>query len=435
MGMAWFNRGVSTIRRRVWVRDRHHTIPNQSLWQRGLNQFWMVPSLIILAALGLGVLLPILDAALGGSVPLAFPGGPDGARGLLGTIAGAMISVTGLVFSITIVVLQLASNQFTPRILKRFLATHSGQYTLGIFLATFLYALTVLRDVRGGGDGQPAFVPQLSVSVSFLLVLGSVVAFIFYIQEVTSMIQVSEVISLLGDRTAHFVEDVFPRADASRGIGEWETDGDPVIVALNDRNGHIVEIDERGLVALAQRLDLRVEIVPEIGQFITPGQPLAKVWGADADSLDEMQSLVNREIQLGADRSMTQDPLFGIRQLVDIAERALSPAINDPTTAVQVLNEIERITRLAVSRLDPAGYLTDSDGVVRVLRAPADVKQLLRLSMEEIARYGRDDIQVPRRIRALLSGLEDTALPEHRDALAEVRAVIEHTLTPGSPTD
>ena len=152
------------------------TIPTITLWQRIWRPFWALPAAICAAGIAAGILLPELDRRLSQHLPYLFQGGPDGARGMLSTIASAMISVTGLVFSITMVVLQLASSQFTPRILGEFLAKRITQVTLGVFTASFVFSLTVLRSVQGATDTVSAFVPQLSVTVAFLLVLATSVA-------------------------------------------------------------------------------------------------------------------------------------------------------------------------------------------------------------------------------------------------------------------
>ncbi|MFZ2259871.1 MAG: DUF2254 family protein, partial [Luteococcus japonicus] len=244
----------------VPLRDEHHSIPQTTAWQRLTSHFWALPAMVTLISFAVGLGLPRLDALFPTQWRFIFPGGPDGARSVLSTIAGAMISVTGLVFSITMVVLQLASSQFTPRVLKEFLSDRAAQYTLGIFIGSFVYALTVLREVRGGFDGQTAFVPPMSVSLAYVLVLASMGQFLVFIHRVTSMIQVSEVVSRLGDRTTALVEKIFTEADSEVRRGDWRVSGDPQEVGLDGRHGHVVEVDEQALVSLAHEHDLRIEL-------------------------------------------------------------------------------------------------------------------------------------------------------------------------------
>ena len=164
------------------------------MWQ----PFWAVPLALATTSIALGLGLPMLDEAAWRGIPVLFQGGPDGARSLLGTIASAMISVTGLVFSITMVVLQLASSQFTPRVLGTFLDSRITQVTLGVFTGTFLYALTVLRSVRGASEGIEEFVPQLATSVAFAGVVASVGCFLAFIHHITQSVRVDHVITTGG---------------------------------------------------------------------------------------------------------------------------------------------------------------------------------------------------------------------------------------------
>ncbi|HMT33296.1 MAG TPA: DUF2254 family protein [Dermatophilaceae bacterium] len=173
--------------------------PRAHAWERLWRPYWALPAIVAVGSAGLGLTLPRADERLAGWVPYVFESGPDGARQLLGTIASAMISVTGLVFSLTMVVLQLASSQFTPRLLGQFLQSRVVQLTLGVFVGSFLYALTVLRLIRGG-DGTD-FVPQVSVTLAFGYVLAAVAFFIAFIHHITQSIRLSHVLIDIGART------------------------------------------------------------------------------------------------------------------------------------------------------------------------------------------------------------------------------------------
>lgn len=380
------NRAVA----RVPVVREPHAVHRASPLRRLFEPFWVIPALATPAAVSLGFILPLLDAALHHQIGVAFPGGPAGARSVLGTVASAMISVTGLVFSITMVVMQLASSQFSPRILQDFLSTRITQWTLGVFVASFVYALTVLREVRGAADDAAAFVPQLSVSLAYLLVLTAFALFLAFIRTIMSLIQVSQVVSRVGDR-----------------------------------HGHVVEVDERRLADLASEKDLHLDLLPDPGAFLAPGTPLVRVWG---EVTDEVRDAVERAVVLDAERRITHDPGFGVRQLVDVAERALSPGINDPTTASQVVFELRRVLGTAVRRQDRPRHVADDDGVARLRIRPATVADLLALGVEEIAHYGADSRQIPRRLADLLDELDDVALDRHRTALDRTRALVERRL-------
>lgn len=386
-------------------------------WDRLWAPFWAIPLACTLAALLAGVLLPEVDHAIGGRLPFVFPGGPDGARSVLGSIAGAMISVTGLVFSVTMVVLQLASSQFTPRLLGTFLQSRLTQITLGSFVASFVYSLTVLRSVIGDSGGE-AFVPQLSVTVAYLLVLSSVGLFLAFIQHITSSIQVGRVITRVGDETTRLIEELYPGPGEGAPGPTWSPRPgcSRQDIAAAGRHGHLTSLDVPVLVELARSADTVLTVTQPVGSFVIPGQTLAQSWGADLD--DEQVDRLRAAVSVSTERTLRQDPSFGVRQLVDIAERALSPGVNDPTTAVQVINELHRILRVLVRRVTPSPYVLDGDGAVRLVQPAPDVAALLTLAVEEIAHYGQDSVQVPRRLRAMLADLEAAALPQHQRAIA-----------------
>lgn len=429
--------GRVTVGQRVVLADTHHTIEKASSMRRALRPFWVVPTLITVAAFALGLVLPRLDSWLSASNLAVFRGGPEGARSVLGTIASAMISVTGLVFSITIVVLQLASSQFTPRVLTHFLSDRVTQWTLGVFIASFVYSLTVLRDIRGGFDGN-AFIPQVSVTFAFVLVVSAVAVFLVFIHRITSMIQVSHVVSRLGDATCSKVEQLFPEVGSDRPTGVWRTDGEPVRLPARDKHGHVVEVDEKTLVTAAAEHGLRVELLVQPGDFIAPGSSLALIWGGRID--EELRSSIEGAVSLSSARSLAQDPRFGVRQLIDIADRALSPGVNDPTTAVQVVEELRRVLGVAVVRDDPSWFLADDEGTVRLRRPQVSTRTLLQLAVEEIGHYGRESVQVPRALTRLLDELAEIATPaaqsvvrEARNWLPEVDRSIDVEPRPGKP--
>jgi uncharacterized membrane protein len=412
--------GPATVRRTVGPVGDPQTA---GWWERLWGPFWVLPSMICLLAVGAGLLLPQLDAHLADDLPYLFGGNADSARSLLSTIASAMISVTGLVFSITMVVLQLASSQFSPRLLGSFLGNRITQVTLGVFTSSFVFALIVLRDVRGGDE---PFVPQLSVTVAFLLVLASVALFFAFIHHITVWIQVSQVIDRISAQTVGALEKGTDDAwiDTSAVPPAWsQAAGPSVVVSTGSGHGVVQRVQYTDLVRAAERADAVVELRTRTGEVRHRGQELAVVHGVPAG--DQVVREVRAAVGLGRERSMQQDPEFGVRQLVDIAERALSPGINDPTTAVQVLDELHRVLRVAGARADPSAHLVDASGTVRVIDVPTTFARLLDLSLDEIAHYGKNSLQVPRRIDALLDDLEGWVRQEHAAVVVAKRAALE----------
>lgn len=389
-------------------------------WQRLRESlrsgFWAVPVACVTLALLLALGLVAVDRRLQDDVAFTFGAGPGGAREVLSAITTAMITFTGLVFSITIVALQLTSSQFSPRVLRTFLRDRLTQYALGVFTATFVYTVMVLRTVNSGESEQ--FVPAAATSVAVALLLVSVGLFIAYIHHVATAIQVSSIIAAIGDETRQVVDRRFP---AGQG---WPVDAPPPphrpasAVLPARRSGVLTTVDTAGLVAAAQAADVVLRMDARVGDFVPQGAPLVEVVG-DAQALD--LDVVARAVGQGRDRALDQDVRFGLRQLVDIAERALSPGINDPTTAVQVLDQLHDLLRRLVTRPGRTGLHADDEGRVRLV-VPADAPgDALALALDEIDQYGADAKPVQRRIDGLLDDLAAAAAPQHRPAVERYR--------------
>ena len=331
------------------------------VWRRVGERFWALPLLCALGALGLGLGLSRLDDAFDTALtlPFLFSGGPEGARALLSAIITSMISFTGLVFSITIVVLQLTSSQFSPRVLRSFLRDRFNQLALGVFVATFVYALVVLRAVRGTAQVD-AFVPQLSVTVAFLFVLASVGVFLGYIHHIAQSIRAATIIANIGADTRDLLERRHP-ADGADTVHQPPPHG-PARVVPAGRPGVVQRIDDDALLRAAEQQDLAICVLRAVGEFVPAGAPLLEVHGTDPRDPDRLSDA----IPLGVERSLDEDVGFGFRQLVDIAERALSPGINDPSTAVQAIDQLhDLLRRLATRPLAPRQRFTD-DGWLAV---------------------------------------------------------------------
>ena len=394
-----------------------------SQWARRLREglrtgFWAVPALCVLLALALAIGLVAVDRHAEASTdrPFTFGAGPDGAREVLSAITSSMITFTGLVFSITIIVLQLTSSQFSPRVLRTFLRDRQTQLSLGVFVATFVYALMVLRVVNGGSD--ETFVPAIATTFGVALLLLSVGMFVAYIHHVATAIQVSSVIAAIGAEATSTLERCLPAsAPAVRRAGNPAPASAAVTLELPSRRSGVVSfVDIPALVREAERADVVLSCRVALGSYVPEGSALLAVAGP-AEGVDARACL--RAIAVTRDRSMAQDVAFGLRQLVDIAERALSPSTNDPTTAVQVLDELHNLLRRLATRPLPDGDRRDAAGAVR-LRLPAmSFAAYLHLALDEISQYGSESKQVSARVAALLDELAACALPSQR-------AVIEH---------
>jgi uncharacterized membrane protein len=378
-------------------------------------RLWFVPALLTVGAVLLAVVLVALDEYLTedpGWLGFAFGGTAEGAQNVLSVIATSMLTFTGLVFSITMLVLQAASSQLSPRVMRTFLRDRGNQIVLGLFVATFVYTLLVLHEVRAPTESGGGFVPSLSILVAFVLLLGSVGAFIWYIDHMAHAIRASTVIASVWAETTAAIDRLYPEpigAEAEAEAEPWQRHGEPDQVVESPSAGTLVGIDEERLVAAASQADRLLELLPSVGEFVPEGAPLARLWGAwDEAAIDDVRGAVS----LDSERTLDQDAAFGLRQLVDIALRALSPGINDPSTAVLALDRLhDLLRRLAVRRFPSRERAID--GTVRLVLSRPGWDDYVRLAVDEIHEAGDGQIQVDRRLRSMLEDLRSIA-PEDR---------------------
>jgi uncharacterized membrane protein len=364
------------------------------------------------------VLLAV-DRAIGSDALgiLRFGGTAEGARSVLSTIAQSMLTFTGLVFSITMLVLQLASSQLSPRVTRTFLRDRKNQMVLGMFVATFVFTLVVLREVRTPVEADAGFVPGISIWAAFALLLASVAAFIVYIDHMAHSIRASSVIESIARETRDAIDRLYPTeigmpGNAASGAVPHLGRADALFPA--DEAGVLVSVDDKRLLQVADTGDRVAQLVVTIGDFVPEGGPLFRLWGQwDRESEAALRSAVN----LGAERTVEQDAAFGFRQLVDIATRALSPGTNDPTTAVQALDRLHDLLRRLATRAIPSALREGRDGRLRlVLRRPS-FESYVRLAVDEIRLAGEGQLQLVRRLRAMLHDLAAVVPADGRAAI------------------
>ena len=379
----------------------------QGLRLRLREAYWLVPAALTGGALLLSVAMVEVDGHLQREgLALAFTGGPDSARSILSAIASSMLTLTALVFSITVIVLQLASTQFSPRVLRTFLGDRQNQITLGVFTGTFVYALAALRSVRGEDGVVDRFVPGLTITAAFVLVLVSVALFVAYIQHITQSIRVSTIIDHIAAETDREIS----RTDAA-GADVASTRPPPhaaPTVLRAPRRGVVLSVDHDALVRRAGRDGGWIEVAVRVGDFVPEDAPLAVVHGPGADLEELAEAFV-----FGIERTIDGDVTFGFRQLVDIAARALSPGINDPTTATQCLDQLHHLLRRLVVQPTPVGQRRDGDGVLRVTHPVVSWEEFVALALDEIRNVGAGSLQIQSRVEALLRDLIEIA-PDHR---------------------
>ena len=407
----------------------------KTVWNQVRDSLWFLPSVLTLAAALLALVTIQLDAT--GILPESpaglwlFSGTASGARGVLTAIASGFITVTGVVFSITIVALQLASTQFTPRILRNFTADRANQLVLGVFIATFTYALLVLRVVRGengvtevasaGTAGQPAaggaaiFVPHLSVTVAVLLAVLGIGFLIFYIHHAARSVQASDIIHRVTDDALQTMERMLPERFGQPGA---EDPGTAIPEAAGsaipaERSGYVQAIDEDHLLDVVRADALTVRVDADIGQFLLPGAALATVWPAGLEQDEELAGAVRRAFVVGQERTPHMDLELGLIELSDIAVKALSPGINDPTTAILCLDRIGQIL-LALARHEAPHRVRQLPGHQGLLVLPMPrFEHVVDTALDQIRHFGSAN---PRFVIDMLHRLGELgSLLPHRD--------------------
>jgi uncharacterized membrane protein len=395
------------------------------LHERLRASLWFVPGLTAAAAFVGAKILVMVDGRIdqSRSAWFLFSGEPESAREILSTAASSTMTFAGLVFSITILVLQLASNQFSPRVLRTFLEDRVTQIAMAAFVGSFVFSMALLPDVRSAHDGADGFVPGLSVFVAFILVLLSVGVFIHYIDHMAHAVRAISIIKRVSGETRRWIGRLYPEevapdpADLVRG----PTAPPSQVLAHQHAGGVLSAVDERPLLELARREDLVLALVPRPGDYVPRGAPLFRVWGTFRGERGKIEEAVF----ISAERSPHQDPAFGFRQLVDIAERALSPSLNDPSTAVQALDEIHDLLRMLAPRRFPSSLRLDEAGAVRLIVPRPDWEGYVHLAFDEIRHHGAGSIQIARRMRAAIEDLIQVAPADRRAALEEQRALLE----------
>ena len=366
------------------------------------NSLWILPALSIVAALVAVSLLTRYEQAVGSQARISV----ETARGVMGTIAASTFTLVVLLSSALLLAVQLASAQLTPRIIALVYRNRYQKLAFALFVFTFTFSMSVLVRIE---TSAPRLASYLA-AYGFLLDLG---LFIFLIDSIGKMLRPSSAVAAVAMLGRAVINNVYPSLlkEESTGPAPIRANGDqePRTV-LSAADGAVLAFDLKGLVSLAQRHNCVIELVPEVGQFIAVGDPLFRIYqgGSELPETDLRNSVAK-----GLERTLEQDPLFAFRILVDIAAKALSPAINDPTTAVLAIDQIHHLLRNVGRRYLGDGREEDRAGQLRLVYRTPNWEDFVQLGTTEIRHYGRDSIQVQRRLRAMLQDLIKT-LPERR---------------------
>lgn len=396
------------------------------------SRLWPLPVGAVILAILLGILVPLIDKTSSANLApeaelLVFRGGAEAARTLLSTIAGSLITVTSLTFSLTVVALQLASSNASPRVLRLFARDRHVHATLSVFLGTFVFALTVLRSVRDATDAADEFVPRFAVTTALILTMISVVLLVLFLAHLARQLRVETILKDIHaetDRSIDLLSDTHMSAVAYEQQVVPPTSSVTVLAASS---GFITSRDRDALVEFAGDQRIVIQELRDVGDNVVIGTPLAQWWERDGASArldaEAIATRVQRAHAMGYERTAAQDIDYGIQQIVEIAVRALSPGVNDPATAVHALGHLSAlIARIVAMPAIPAA-LSTAQGDLAVVTLAAQPSEVVDSALSLIRHYGASD---PILVRRFLQLIEDV---NYVSSDPEVRAALLRQLT------
>ncbi|MFC7725402.1 DUF2254 domain-containing protein [Nocardioides sp. GCM10028917] len=389
------------------------------LRQHFRQSLWAVPLLGAVAGAALAVVdLRVEDRV---TMPASWSYSPSTASTVLTTVSGAMIGLLGLVVTVGVLVVQMATGTLSPRFMRLWYRDRLQKLVLASFTATFAFSFALLGTIEAGS------VPHLGVTLAGFAVSVDLVLLLLYLDRFVHALRPVAVAAAV----ARSGRDVVAELDHA-GIDPQAGDRSPreargsKVQVRSRRSGAIQAMDTRGMVDLATRHDLTCVLTRSVGDFVNAGSVIMDVYGSpDQRVLRQLRG----KIALGHERTIDQDPAYAVRIIVDIAIRALSPAVNDPTTATQMINHLGAVlTDVGARELGRHGTLRDVEGRLRLAFRTRTWDDYLHLGVSEIRQYGRDSPQVCRRLRAMLADLEETVLPAHRPAVRRELEVLDQAV-------
>ncbi len=388
--------------------------------------FWLVPVVWMLAAVLALPAVRWLDAQTSWRF---FNYTDEGARQVLNGLSSSMLTFMVFAVSALLLVLQLASSALSPRIIAITFASRTPQVSVGVFVFSYVFALGAAARIENG------HVPQLMVFVAILSNLLAIVVFFWFVYRVATSLRPVAVLLALSRAGQRVIDEIYPlpwKASASERAPQAAEAlaGPSRVIVHGGTSGTFLAFGVAELVKAAQRADCVIALIPQVGDFVAHGDPLFRIYPADRD-LDAVS--LSETVAFGPERTLEQDPAFAFRIIVDIASKALSPAINDPTTAVLALDQLHQdLLHLGLKQL-ASGRVTDEQGKLRLAYPTPQWEDFVALAVSEIRLFGANSIQVARRLRAMLEHLA-SALPEPRVApLREELAMLQHIVDRAYP--
>ncbi len=387
------------------------------------SSLWFVPGLMIFVSIVMAFGLIEIDSRIKrewlAAYPRIFGLGADGSRGMLTAIAGSMLTVAALAFSLTLSIIAQASGQYTPRILRNFMRDRVNQFILGYFVSVFAYCLIILRTIRGADEIK--FVPSFGVIVGLILAIGGIIVLIYFIHHIATSLQVTEIVKDIEEETLKVIEQIFPEQmgeGADEAVKERAEDVEELVHWYGVDSllsGYIQYVDTDGLLDFACENDLYLRMEHGIGQFVAEGTTLV----SSSKSVDEdTTSTVNAFYNIYRYRTIEQDVGYGIRQIVDIALKALSPGINDTTTAIICIDYLAVIIGKIADRKLP----TDTrikDGEIRVFVKSPTFRKYMETAFDQIRINGKANLAIFKRLLKALSIIAERTTSDGRKKIVE----------------
>ncbi len=376
---------------RVWIRH---------IWEMLTASYWFLPSLMVAAAAVMAYVLLWLDRSViasRGDLGWLYTGGADGAKAVLSTIGGSVITAGAVVFSITIAALTQASQQFGPRLLRNFMGDRGNQVVLGTFTATFLYSLLVLRAIRGEFEGGSVFVPHASVTMAVVLAVASIAVLIYFIHHVSMALQAPQVVAAVLEDLEEVIGRLFGDEEGS-GVSLPEYAIPPMSpeeaqTVHAGGSGYVQAIDHDALLRIATEADVTLKLEHRPGDYIICDGMLMNVW--PKQRCDEaLQRRLAKTFYWGNHRTPEQDVEYAIRQMVEVAVRALSPGVNDPFTAMNCLDALGSAVCSIARRGLPGPLRFDDGGALRITLPVSTFDGIVDASFNQIRQYGLSSVAV-----------------------------------------
>jgi uncharacterized membrane protein len=382
----------------------------RAFWGKLQSSYWFVPAVMSSVSLALAFALLAADRQLGNDstrLQWVYGGGAEGARALLSAVASSTITVVSVTFSVTVVALTVASQHFGPRLLNNFMRDKAAQMVLGVFIATFVFCLIVLRTVQGDGDTYERFVPHLSVTAAVVLTLLTVAALIYYVHHVSASIQISHISLMVARDLEASIDRLYP-ADAGEEPAAADDAAPPPVPrdaaeVASDADGYVQALDLDAALGLARKHDVTIWIRARPGDFVAVDARLAAVHPPECAG--PIAARLRAAYVFGSDRTSHQDAAFAIQQLVEVALHALSPGMNEPFTAITCIDRLGQGLGKLAGRQLPSAVRTDDNGRPRLVAEPRSFSDLLENAFQPITVYAGANPAIYQRLLETLAAL------------------------------